>query len=67
MKPSFWRDPGGLAGLAREIGPEDSAGTLERIEQSGFRPIEADGFEDMGRGWPRFLERLERTVTERAS
>lgn len=67
MKPSFWRDPGGLAWLAREIGPEDSAGTLERIEQPEFRPIEADGFEDVGSGWPRILERLERTVTVRAS
>jgi uncharacterized protein YndB with AHSA1/START domain len=35
------------------------AGTLVRMEQSGFRPEDETGYRGMGAGWPRILERLE--------
>jgi uncharacterized protein YndB with AHSA1/START domain len=37
-------------------------GTLVRMEHSGFRPVDEAGYRGMGSGWPRILERLERTV-----
>ena len=35
-------------------------GTLVRMEQSGFRPLDEAGYRGMGGGWPRILEGLER-------
>ncbi len=35
------------------------AGTLVRMEQSGFRAEDDAGYRGMGAGWPRILERLE--------
>jgi uncharacterized protein YndB with AHSA1/START domain len=37
-------------------------GTLLRMEQSGFRPEEAQNYEGARYGWQRFLESLERVV-----
>lgn len=39
-----------------------NGGTLVRMEQSGFRPRDLGGFERMGSGWPRILERLEQVA-----
>jgi uncharacterized protein YndB with AHSA1/START domain len=35
------------------------AGTLVRMEHSGFRPQDENGFRGMGGGWPRIVERLQ--------
>ena len=40
----------------------EGAGTRVRMEHAGFRPEDARGYAGMGSGWPRILERLERTV-----
>ena len=40
----------------------EGAGTRVRMEQSGFRPEDERGYKGMGGGWPRILERLERTA-----
>jgi uncharacterized protein YndB with AHSA1/START domain len=37
-------------------------GTRVRMEQSGFRPEDEDGYRGMGGGWPRILEGLERVA-----
>jgi uncharacterized protein YndB with AHSA1/START domain len=37
-------------------------GTLVRMEQSGFRPVDEMGFKAMGGGWPGILERLEKAA-----
>jgi uncharacterized protein YndB with AHSA1/START domain len=37
-------------------------GTLVRMEQSGFRPVDEGGFKGMGGGWPRILGGLERVA-----
>jgi uncharacterized protein YndB with AHSA1/START domain len=37
-------------------------GTLVRMEQSGFRPQDERGYQGMGAGWPRILERLEQVA-----
>jgi uncharacterized protein YndB with AHSA1/START domain len=34
-------------------------GTLVRMEQSGFRPQDEDGFRAMGGGWPGMVARLD--------
>lgn len=39
--------------------PQDG-GTLVRLEQSGFRPLDDRAHTRMGGGWPHVLERLER-------
>jgi uncharacterized protein YndB with AHSA1/START domain len=36
-----------------------SNGTLVRMEHSGFRPQDEGGYQAMGGGWPRIVERLE--------
>lgn len=38
----------------------NDAGTLVRMEQSGFRPQDEAGYRGMGGGWPRIVEQLER-------
>ena len=37
-------------------------GTLVRMEHSGFRPEDENGFKAMSGGWPGILERLEKVV-----
>ncbi|MBV9882187.1 MAG: SRPBCC domain-containing protein [Sphingomonadaceae bacterium] len=39
-----------------------AAGTLVRMEQSGFRPEDEAGYRGMGSGWPRILEGLEQVA-----
>lgn len=39
-------------------------GTLLRLEQSGFRPLDEFAYTRMGGGWPHVLERLEKVVGE---
>jgi uncharacterized protein YndB with AHSA1/START domain len=39
-----------------------AAGTLVRMEQSGFRPEDEMGYQAMSGGWPRILEGLERVA-----
>jgi uncharacterized protein YndB with AHSA1/START domain len=41
-------------------------GTHVRMEQSGFRPQDEQGFQMMGGGWPRILGGLERVAGELA-
>lgn len=37
----------------------EGEGTHVRMEHSGFRPEDERGYQGMGGGWPRILERLE--------
>ncbi|MDB5813827.1 MAG: Activator of Hsp90 ATPase 1 family protein [Rhodocyclales bacterium] len=37
-------------------------GTRVRMEHSGFRPADEHGFQGMGGGWPRIVERLDSLV-----
>jgi uncharacterized protein YndB with AHSA1/START domain len=39
-----------------------SNGTLVRMEHSGFRPQDEGGYQAMGGGWPRIVERLEQVA-----
>lgn len=41
-----------------------AAGTLVRMEQSGFRPEDEGGYQAMSGGWPRILAGLERVAGE---
>ena len=43
-----------------------AAGTLVRMEQSGFRPEDEGGYQAMRGGWPRILAGLERVAGEAA-
>jgi uncharacterized protein YndB with AHSA1/START domain len=43
--------------VAWTLTPADG-GVLVRMEQSGFRPEDEDGYVAMGGGWPRIVERL---------
>jgi uncharacterized protein YndB with AHSA1/START domain len=41
-----------------------AAGTMVRMEQSGFRPEDEGGYRAMSGGWPRMLAGLERAAGE---
>jgi uncharacterized protein YndB with AHSA1/START domain len=43
--------------------PKDG-GTHVRMEHSGFRPQDEDGYRGMGGGWPRIVEKLERIAAK---
>lgn len=41
-------------------------GVLVRMEQSGFRPQDEQGYRGMGGGWPRILQRLEEITAKQS-
>jgi uncharacterized protein YndB with AHSA1/START domain len=53
---------GGLKTLVTWTLTPAAGGVLVRMEQSGFRPQDENGYVAMGGGWPRILGQLERVA-----
>lgn len=49
---------GGLKTIVTWTLTPEGGGTRVRMEQAGFRPEDEAGFQAMGGGWPRIVERL---------